>query len=66
MKNQITRGTLGSVLSSQMSTRTMQSGILYGTIFEEWEINDSWIVVLIETDERTGVLNIYCIPQEYK
>jgi len=65
MKIQITREELGSILSSQMQTRTIRSGILTGTIFDEWEIDESWLVVFMETDNH-GVLNIYCIPKEYK
>jgi len=43
----------------------MKSEILNGTIWEEWEIDESWLVFFMETDKH-GVLNIYCIPKEYK
>lgn len=51
----ITRGELANIISEKTTTRTTynradQKGV---------DITDNWIVVFMETDNTTGILNIY-------
>lgn len=53
-----TRAELSNVLLAQMSTRTIKSDYITGTIFEDWLVCYMCIAV-------DGVLEIECVPREY-
>jgi hypothetical protein len=59
-----TREELGMVLSATMSTKTIKSEFLKGTIYEEMELTDKWFVSFMEVNKQ-GVLVIECLPPEY-
>lgn len=60
----ITRYDLGNLLDAQMQTRTVHSPLLYGTEWEDEDVNENWIVSRLKED-NTGILIIECIPKEY-
>lgn len=59
----LTRAELGNVLSAQMRTKTVKSDYLKGTVFEEWELTEDWLVTHMYIDD--DVLVIECQPTEY-